>query len=229
MPIFKGVMTTASVSIVDKALHDGSWKYFDITPGHGIVERPGVTNSKHDVLDYAARGSIWGLRGLESRISADIHFIRRRADSEWASRKDVVPCVTSLRNAPRKLRTLSHAAFQKYFVLTGEKCWLIRSNDAKRSNTLSAYLDHVPMDARQNYTCLNQDPWFKYTPHPVPRILFSSGFTKFGPKILINKICARAVGSVLGIHGGKRISLRRLQGYLLRINFENRVVAHAKN
>jgi len=59
-------------------------------------------------------------------------------------------------------------------------------------------------------------------------MLFSSGFTEFGPKVLINSVGARAVGAVLGVHSGKRFSVRRLQDHLLRINFEMRVVAHAK-
>jgi hypothetical protein len=228
MPIFEGVMTTASVSIVDKALQDACWKYFDITPDHQVVERSGVTNSSRDVLDYAARGSIWGLRGLSPGSQQIFTLSEGERIRNGLKRTDVVPCVTSLRNAPRKLHTLSRASFQKYFVQTGEKCWLIRSYETKRSTTLNAYLDHVPIAARQNYTCQNQDPWFNYRTHPVPRILFSSGFTQFGPKILVNVICAQAVGSVSGIHGGKRISLRRLQKYLLRINFESCVVAHAK-
>jgi hypothetical protein len=65
-------------------------------------------------------------------------------------------------------------------------------------------------------------------PHPVPRILFSSGFTEFGPKIVLNAVGARAVGGVLGIHSNRKIPVRRLQEYLLKMNFEKRVVAHAR-
>jgi len=79
---------------------------------------------------------------------------------------------------------LSRAAFQKHFVEAGDKCWLIRSYEYKRSDTLNAYLESVPIKVRQNYTCRNQTPWFNYLPHPVPQMLFSSGFIKFGPKIL---------------------------------------------
>jgi hypothetical protein len=63
-------------------------------------------------------------------------------------------------------------------------------------------------------------------PHPVPRILFSSGFTEFGPKVMLNSVGARAVGAVLGIHG--KVPARRLQNHLLTLNFEKRVVAHAR-
>jgi hypothetical protein len=59
-------------------------------------------------------------------------------------------------------------------------------------------------------------------------MLFSSGFTAFGPKVLINSIGARAVGAVFGLHGAGKFPARRLQSYLLGINFETQVVAHAR-
>jgi len=113
-------------------------------------------------------------------------------------------------------------------VEAGDKCWLIRSYEYKRSDTLNAYLESVPIKVRQNYTCRNQTPWFNYLPHPVPQMLFSSGFIKFGPKILVNSVGARTVGSVWGIHAKGSLPLHRLQTYLLKINFEKQVVAHAK-
>ena len=229
MPIFKGVMTTASVSIVDKSHRDGRWTYYDITSCYRVIKRRGITDSRQAVLDYAKRGKIWALRGLSpgsQRIFTLTEGDRVRAG---LSKRDVVPCVTTLRNAPRSLRTLSQAAFQKRFVQAGERCWLIRSCEDGRSTALDAYLEAVPEKERLTYTCQNQTPWFKYLPHPVPKVLFSSGFTIFGLKVLINSVGARAVGSVWGIHAKKNsLPLRRLQARLLKINFEKRVVAHAK-
>lgn len=129
---------------------------------------------------------------------------------------------------PRVLGLLSNAAFEKYFVERGERCWLIRSGETRRSDALEEYLKAVPKEERSTYTCENQIPWFNYKPHPVPQILFSSGFTEFGPKVLINSVSARAIGSVWGIHARRRLPLRRLQSYLLAINFEKQVVAHAE-
>ena len=228
MPIFDGVLTTASVSIVDKARDDGSWMYYDITPDYQVLGRKGVTDSRSGVLDYAKRGPIWGLRGLSPGSQKIFTLTDGERIRNGLTRRDVVPCVTSLRSVPRTLRTLSKSGFQRHYVEAGEKCWLIRSCESKRSRTLNAYLDAVPKAARQTYTCENQIPWFNYMPHPVPQMLFSSGFTEFGPKVLINSVGARAVGSVLGIHSKQRIPIRRLQTHLLRINFEARVVAHAK-
>ena len=228
MPIFEGVMTTASVSIVDKAGREGEWTYFDITPDYQVVARRGVTNSRGGVLDYARRGEIWGLRGMSPGSQLIFTLTEGERIRNGLSRRDVVPCVTSLRSAPRSLRVLTPSAFDKHFVRAGEKCWLIRSYENRRSERLDAYLDAVPEKLRETYTCQNQTPWFNYAPHPVPQILFSSGFTEFGPKIVVNSVGARAVGGVLGIHSSRKIPVRRLQHHLLKVNFEKRVVAHAR-
>ena len=228
MPIFKGVMTTASISIVDKARRDGRWRYYDITPGYQVVTRQGIADSKQGVLAYAERGKIWALRGLSPGSQKVFTLSEGQRIRAGLSKRDVVPCVTTLRNLPPSLRTLSRVAFMKYFVQAGQKCWLIRSHEMQRSSALNAYLEAVPEKERQTYTCRNQTPWFRYLPHPVPQILFSSGFTKFGPKVLVNFAGAHAVGSVWGIHAKNKLPLRRLQAHLLEINFEEQVVAHAK-
>jgi hypothetical protein len=228
MPIFEGVMTTASVSIVDKARAEGRWNYYDITPGYDVVKREGIADSRQGVLDYEKRGKIWGLRGLSPGSQKIFTLTEGERVRNGLSKRDVVPCVPTLRSVPRVQRTLSRSTFEKHFVKAGQRCWLIRSYGEKRSDSLNAYLESVPAKARQTYTCKNQTPWFKYFPHPVPQILFSSGFTEFGPKILINSIGARAVGSVWGVHAVNKLPLRRLQTYLLKVNFEKQVVAHAK-
>lgn len=228
MPIFDGVMTTASVSIVDKARQDGRWTYHDITPTYEVVGRRGVTDSKSGVLNYATRGRIWGLRGLSPGSQKVFTLTEGERVRAGLSKRDVAPCVTSLRIVPRGVRMLSRTVFQEHFVESGERCWLIRSDRNRRSDALNAYLEAVSDEDRATYTCQNQTPWFNYRPHPSPQILFSSGFTKFGPKVLINSVCARAVGSVWGIHAKRKLPLRRLQAYLLGVNFERQVVAHAE-
>ena len=228
MPIFASVMTTASISIIDKARQDGRWTYYDITPSYDVVSRTGITDSRGGVLDYANRGRIWGLRGLSPGSQKIFTLTEGERIRAGLSKRDVVPCVTSLKNVPRGLRLLSKTAFEKYFVESGDKCWLLRSNEARRSDELNAYLDAVPREVRATYTCENQTPWFNFRHHPVPQILFSSGFTSFGPKVLINSVHARAVGSVWGVHAKRKLPLRRLQDYLLGINFESQVVAHAE-
>jgi hypothetical protein len=227
MPVFEGVMTTASISIVDKACRDGQWKYFDITSDYKVIPRQGITGSKEPVLDYAARGEIWALRGLSPGSQKIFTLTEGERIRAGLSKRDVVPCVTSLKNVPRDIRVLNRATFDKYFVQAGEKCWLIRSSETKRSVGLNTYLKSVPEAKRQTSTCLNQTPWFNYKPHPVPQLLFSAGFTKFSPKVLINSVGAHAVGSVYGIDSKKKLPTRRLQVYLREFDFEKRVVAHS--
>jgi hypothetical protein len=228
MPIFEGVMTTASISIVDKAKHAGRWRYYDVTAGYGIRKRHGITDSREGLLGYSRRGKLWALRGLSPGSQKVFTLTEGERIHAGLSLRDVVPCVTTLRNAPPRLATLSPEAFRKHFVDTGERCWLIRSNQENRSAALEIYLRSVPLKARDNYTCRHQEPWFNYEEHPVPRLLFSSGFIKFGPKVLVNSVGARAVGSVIGVHGKSTMSVRRLRAYLTRINFERRIVAHAR-
>lgn len=228
MPIFDGVLTTACVSIVDKRCRDGRWKYHDIAQDWRVTVRQGITDSKEGVLEYSERGRSWALRGLSPGTQKVFTLTEGERIHAGLERRDVVPCVTTLRRVPRDLRALSAAAFQKHFVRARAKCWLIRSFEGERSRSLNAYLEAVPQKDRQTYTCRNQSPWFNYHAHPVPQILVGSGFTRFGPKVLINSVGAHAVGSVLGIHGKARLALRSLQAYLLKINFETRVVAHAK-
>jgi hypothetical protein len=228
MPVFKGVITTASISFVDKAVAQRKWRYFDIAPDFRVIERGGPTDAKKGVMAYASRGRIWALRGLSPGTQKVFTLTEGERVRSGLAKTDVVPCVTTLRNIPRDLRMLSESAFQKQFVDAGRKCWLIRSHAKKRSMALDAYLGAVPAKDRRTHTCKNQEPWFNYLPHPVPRMLFSSGFTKFGPKVLLNSAGARAVGSVWGIHSESDLPLRRLQDYLLGINFERQLVPHAK-
>lgn len=227
-PIFEGVMTTASISVVDKARNQRRWRYYDITSRYRVKRRLGVTNSRQGLLHYERRGELWALRGLSPGSQKIFTLTEGERIHAGLSRSDVVPCVTTLRNSPRGLQTLSAKAFREHFIEAGERCWLIRSNAEKRSVALDAYLSAIPAKTRDNYTCRHQEPWFNYEAHPVPRLLFSSGFTKFGPKVLVNLVGARAVGSVMGIHGKGGTSMQRLRSYLVRINFERRIVAHAR-
>jgi hypothetical protein len=228
MPIFADVLTTASISVVDKARRDAQWRYFDISPSHAVVARSSVTDSRAGVLPYARRGRTWALRGLSPGSQKIFTLTESERVRAGLTRRDVEPCVTTLRNVPSTLRTLSRAAFEKHFVRAGRRCWLLKSHAKKRSRRLDTYLAAVPAEERQTYTCRHQEPWFSYAPHPIPQMLFGSGFASVGPKVLLNSVGAFAVGSVWGIHSKRRLRLRRLQAHLLRIDFESRVVAHAK-
>jgi hypothetical protein len=226
-PIFDKVLTTASITIIDKNSDQGIWKYFEITPDFKIIQRKRMASAK--VLEYAKRDkNTWALRGLSPGSQKLFTLTEGERIHAGLSKRDVVPCVTTLKEVPPSLKVLSKASFKKHFVDAGARCWLIKSYSESMSTALKDYLKSIPKEDRNNYTCLHQTPWHKYSPHPTPQILFGSGFTKFGPKVLLNGVRARAVGSVWGIHSSEKLKRRELQNYLLNLNFEKRVVAHAE-
>lgn len=227
VPVFEGVMTTASITIVDKAHRRGRWTYFDVTPDYKLLRKTSPVASTSGVLPYTRRGEIWALRGLSPGSQKVFTLSEGERVRLGLARGDVVPCVTTLRTLPPGLQVLSSRSFQRHFVDSGRKCWLIRSDSVKLSHRLEAYLRAVPEEERQTRTCLRQEPWYRFRSHPVPQLLFGSGFTRFGPKVVLNSVGARAVGSVWGVHSAARLPVRRLQEYLLKINFERRVVPHA--
>jgi hypothetical protein len=202
-PIFDGVHTTASVSIIDKNSRAGRWNYFEITPDFKIITRARMANAK--VLEYAKRGKkLWGLRGLSPGSQKVFTLTEGERIHFGLSKKDVVPCVTTLKKVTPSLKLLTKASFKKHFIDAGARCWLIKSYNKNRSPALNAYLAATPEDMRDNYTCLNQTPWFNFPPHPTPKLLFSSGFTKFGPKVLVNSSRGRSAGS--SAFGARRYS-----------------------
>ncbi len=226
--IFQGVLTTASISIIDKGGTEGKWTFFDIDRKYKVRPRKGPAESKEGVIRYEKRGVAWALRGLSPGTQKIFTVTEGERNHYGLKKSDVVPCVTTLRHAPRSVQVLTTAAFKKHYVDAGARCWLIRSDRKKLSPTLKAYLDAVPAKLRDTWTCRNQSPWFRFLPHPTPRLLVGSGFTRYGPKVLINAVGARAVGSVWGIHSARPLTERKLQRHLQGIDMEKRVVAHAR-
>jgi hypothetical protein len=227
-PIFSGVLTTASITIIDKKDRTGIWRFFDIDSKQTIRPRKGPSAAGSAVLQYADRGPIWAMRGLSPGAQPVFTLTEGQRIHYGLSLRDVAPCVTTLKHVPGSVRTLTMASFKRYFVEQGARCWLIRSYSDRRSAALNAYLSSVPKDICENYTCRNRELWYCFTPHPVPDILVSSGFTAFGPKVVRNLVAAHAVGAVMGVHVPQRFSLRKLLHYLLTTNFEGKIVPHAK-
>ncbi len=228
MPVFDGVLTTASISIIDKAHREGHWEYYDIQPDLTVRRRTGMVDATNGVLEYARRGAAWTLRGLSPGSQNIFCLTEDERQRNGLNAEDVAPCVTSLRCVPGSLRQLTRAAFHRHYVRAGQRCWLVRSYESKHSTALSNYLESVPEEDRQTRTCQNQTPWYRFVPHAPPQLLVSSGFTEFGPKVLVNSVSAHAVGATYGIHSSRRLPLRRLQDYLLETDFAGQVVAHAK-
>ena len=224
--IFKRVETTASITIIDKAGRAGKWNFYNIDKNFNINSQKNMIGSDYSLLRYENRGDIWSMRGLSPGTKKIFTLSEKERRYYDLRSDDVSPCAISLRHVPRNLQILNDKSFKKYFINAGQKCWLIRS-DRHLSKQLKAFLDSIPENDRDTSTCRNRDIWYAYHCHPSPMILYSSGFTKFGPKFLINKIGAKAVGAVHGIHSNVKINKVRLQNYLIGINLEKQVVPYS--
>lgn len=227
--IFKDVLTTASITIIDKSKNTARWRYFNIDSELNIRERKGATGSSQAVLEYEGRGSIWALRGL-SPGTQKIFTLTEGERIHFGLKKnvDVARCVTTLRHVPNDIKLLNSETFSSLYIEKGVKCWLIRS-DKPISNNLEQYLASISPEERNTSTCNNRPVWYQYKLHPTPKILYAAGFTSIRPKFLINEVGARAIGSVHGIHSHKVFDAYNLLRYFSEINMEERIVPHANS
>ncbi len=188
-----------------------------------------ITGSNCSVLNYEKRKNIWALRGLSPGTQKVFTLTEGERIHNGLGMNDVTYCVTSLREIPKELEALDEKSFRKHYIDANKKCWLIRSDKSNKhlSKSLMDFISNIPEAVRNTSTCRNRDIWYAFAPHPVSTILYSSGFTHYGPKFLINKIGVIAVGSVHGIHSETDISINDLVRYLRNMNFQKRVVAHA--
>lgn len=228
-PVFKDVLTTACITIIDKSKNNNQWNYYNIDRNLEISNRNGVSGTGKDVLPYSKHSTIRTRRGVSPGSQRIFTLTEGERIHNRLSKSDVVPCVTTLKGLPDDLSTLDNETFKKYFLNEGKKCWLIKSNQEPLSENLKIYLENIPEYLRQNYTCTHQHPWYNFEKYIIPQILIHSGFTKFGPKVLKNNIGAVAVGSVMAIDSENEFNVIDLIKYLKHFNFEDQVVAHSNN
>jgi len=230
---FSRVLTTSSITIIDKRTTKGMWEYFEQTARGTFKRLPSASGSKHDVIEYAggyrgsARPTISARRGL-SPGTQEVLTLTEGERVRYGLRvsTDVVPCVTSLRSLAESCPSLTVTAFKKNFVLAGKKCWLIRT-DRKISSSLKAYLDSVPKEKRKTATCLDRKLWWKFTMPEVPSLLIATGFRGKVPKLVANKAGTRAVGGVCGIYGVVSRKRQQLVAKLRNLDVSQSVVAHS--
>ena len=60
--VFPGVLTTASITIVNKQKTTGDWSYFDISRDGLPTARKGVVDHPSGLLKYSDRGQLWAMR-----------------------------------------------------------------------------------------------------------------------------------------------------------------------
>lgn len=229
--IFDNVLTTASLSIIDKRSKNGKWNYYKIGKGNLVRKTSNSTGSNRAILPYENRGAVWAKRGMSPGTQKVFTLTEGERIHEGLELTDVYPCVTSLRDIPRSIVQLTKSAFRSRFVNEGKKCWLIASNvsEPNISSRLRRYLDSIPIERRDTWTCNTRDVWYKYDLFHSPNMLLSTAFVSHGPKVVINSVGAYCLGSVCGIYSNDNLSWRSLRDYISEINFEKQVISHANN
>lgn len=226
--LFPRVLTTASVVIIDKGNSSGSWEYYRLNRKFQKSKMRLLTGTSSKVIEYTKRESLnYAQRGL-SPGGQKIFCLNegQRLHHGLVIDRDVIPCITSLRDVDLKFLRLTQVQFKKNYVDQGKRCWLIKPN-REPSPQLQAYLDSVSFEDRDNYTTQRQSPWWCYREHKSPDIIYASSFTSWGPKVVINDIGAISMGSVHGIHAVSGIRPEELVSKLRCIDFEKRLIHHS--
>lgn len=229
--IFPTVLTTASITVIDKSAQGGDWTFGTIERDGAITDTSNPSGSGEAVLPYGKRSErVHALRGL-SPGGQDIFVLteEQRLFHGLRKRRDVMPCATTLRTVPFGLDVLDRESFEEMYVSAGRACWLIRSDKAILSPELERYLKNVGTAWKKYSTCTIRSVWWQYRNHVIPQLLVSSGFVGKSPKILVNEIGAMAVGSVYGVHHEVALASRPLAERLRRYDFRKRVVSHAND
>ena len=229
---FDSVLTTSSITIVDKAARDGVWEYYEETASGKYTQLASPSGGASGVLEYlrrpatpkrtprAARGLSPGTQAVLTLTDGErIHF-------GLHARRDVVPCVTTLRHLPNDVAVLDTAAHRAYYRAPGHKCWLIRT-DGSQSPALMAYLDGVPATMYDTSTCRARDVWWQYAMPTIPDALMSMSFKGAFPKAVKNAASVRAVGGVCGVYDLTDAQTDHLVRRLGGLDLRGRVVAHS--
>jgi hypothetical protein len=229
---FDRVLTTSSITIVDKAKTDGDWSYFQRQADGSFMPCANVTTNSGKLVNYYKRGREGSLTIKAKRgLSPGTQKVLTLSDGERARLGlrvdvDVVPCVTTLRHLPACEARLDKATFERFYVKSGKKCWLLETTGPP-STRLQAYLDSVPSSERDTATCKSRDDWWRFTMPEIPDVLVATGFRGSNTKAVVNAHAVRAVGSVAGIYGLKRAERTGFAKRLVAKRVGDRVVAHS--
>jgi hypothetical protein len=229
---FDSVLTTSSITIVDKAERDGCWRYFEETAEGIYIALSSPSGATKGVIPYLSRSKVnkigpRAIRGLSPGTQKVLTLTEgERVRLGLRIQRDVVPCVTTLRVLPANVKKLDNDSFRIFYRLMGQKCWLIRT-DKPPSRALHSYLKGVPPAEYQTSTCLERKEWWKFNMPPVPALLMSMCFKGRFPKGVENVVAARAVGGVCGIYNVDKTTSARLANGLNGVDIRKRIVAHS--
>ncbi|WP_180727646.1 class I SAM-dependent methyltransferase [Paraburkholderia largidicola] len=226
---FPRVLTTASVTVIDKKQQSGRIRHFGIDGDGNTRSLRSPTRSNRQSLTYKRRlETAYAQRGLSP--GGQKVFVLTEAERAHYGLKvdvDVVRCITSTRHVPQTVAVLTEQVFQQEYVSAGKRCWLIRPVEPL-SRQLKYYLDAVPHDERDNFTCNARDIWWKFSLPDAPRLLYSSGFRGHRPKVFVNSVSAISVGSVCGIYASSDAVSRRIEREIRTASLKSEIVAVSK-
>jgi hypothetical protein len=230
---FSRVLTTSSITIVDKRATAGKWEYFEQGADDCFKPMPSPTGSRRNVIKYAGgyrgdtRPKIFAKRGL-SPGSQEVLTLTEGERVRHGLRVDidVVACVTSLRPVAKSKLSLTESVFKKEYMLAGRKCWLIRT-DREPTAVLAGYLAGVSSRARKTATCVERALWWKFLMPDIPTLLVSTGFRGDAPKIVVNTFKVHAVGGVSGVYGLTHRYQMQYARALRNMNVADGLVSHS--
>jgi hypothetical protein len=228
---FSSVLTTSSITIVDKAVRDGRWSFFEETSAGTYSPLISASGGAAGVLPYLKRRPTQGVpvakRGLSPGTQKILTLTEgQRVRAGLAIGRDVVPCLTTLRHLPEDVQELTSELLREHYRARGQRCWLIRT-DKEPSPALSAYLRDVPKAEYQTKTCLERNEWWRFAMPAVPDALISMSFKSGFPKVVRNVARVRAVGGVYGIYGLSDDQMAAVTRWPSERSIADRVVAHA--
>ena len=229
---FRQVLTTSSITIIDKRKRTQQWRFFAETERHSYASLPSPSGGRRGVLPYlrratTAQAKVRVTRGLSPGTQAVLTLTEgQRVRAGLKIGDDVVPCVTSLRRVTSTCRVLTETVFRSRYRDAGAKCWIIRTDRAP-SKRLRTYLDGIPSARYDTATCSAREEWWKFTMPTVPAVVVASGFRGQRPKAVVNRVNAIAVGSVSAVFGVPPTRAAALVKALGAIRVSARIVAHS--
>ena len=228
--IFPGVLTTASITIIDKTNLNNEWSYFSVDKNFKAKKSSQPTGTNKKLLSYTQRNhTVFAQRGL-SPGNQKIFCLteEERIKHNLRVNIDVIPCIVTLKPLSKENKVLTEKLFYKQYVNNNQRSWLINSSSSNISDSLKRYLQSVLPEDKNTWTCNNREIWWEYPEVNSPKILYSSSFTKYGPKIVINRINAIAVNSAFGIYiNTNNCKIYKFIDFIKSYDFESRIVNHA--
>jgi len=114
---FDGVLTTSSITIVEKQSKGGQWKYFREELDGTFTRMKSPTGGRRALLPYrrADQSKPYAKRGLSPGTQEFLTLTEsERAHLGLVVGRDVVPCITSLRHISADVKVLSESVFKRH-------------------------------------------------------------------------------------------------------------------